>query len=150
MSTYMFQNHPHAKAQQMAKKIARWFNDHKTHRSHGKPLRYEDVHGQGVRVTLLEENDDLQDKVLSAWYSVQLTLSQTAVSKLIENSDGNAWMLAGSPGVQLIFGGQSPVPPRLSSAQRSDSRVSLGLGGDYEDAWAEWSSEDDRTLSGND
>lgn len=110
MGDYMFKDLSKAEAEQRAKDIASWFNSHKTHRSHGRPLRYDDLNGQKVRVTLLEADDVVQDKVLSAWHGVQLSLSQVAVNKLIENNEGKAWMLSGSPGLQIMIGSQ-PSPP---------------------------------------
>jgi hypothetical protein len=108
---HMFKDLPADEADQRAREVAAWFNDHKTHRSHGRPLRYADIHAQGVDVQLLEDDDDLQDAVLSAWHAVQLTLTGTAVSKIIENSDGKAWMLGGAV---FIAGGPPPFgfPPR--------------------------------------
>jgi hypothetical protein len=41
MQHYMFRDLQPAEAQQRAQDIAGWFNSHKTHRSHGRPLRYE-------------------------------------------------------------------------------------------------------------
>lgn len=129
MTTYMFKDLPSADAASRAKEIASWFNSHKTHRSHGKPLRYDDLMEKKVRVTLLESDDALQDKVLSAWHGVQLSLSQVAVNKVIENSEGRAWMLSGSPGLQIMIGSPTPSPaparqlpqgpvPRPNRAQR--------------------------------
>lgn len=98
-------------AAKKAEDVARWFNDHKTHRSHGRPLRFDDVQERGVNVRLLEDDDELQDKLLSAWHGVQLTLSQVAVNKLLENSNGVTWLLTGSPGgLQIVLGGPPPAP----------------------------------------
>lgn len=128
LQVHMFKDRPPAEAEQRAQDVAAWFNDHKTHRSHGRPLRYDDVANQKVRVGLLENDKALQDKVLSAWHGVQLSLSQTAVNKLIENNDGNAWILSGSPGLQIMVGGpppsargpagQPPAPQGLNRAER--------------------------------
>jgi hypothetical protein len=104
MAEHMFKALPKAEAEQRAKEVASWFNSHNIHRSHGRPLRYANLEEQKVRVTLLETDDELQNKVLSAWHGVQLTLSQVAINKLIENSDGKVWMLSGSPGFQISFG----------------------------------------------
>jgi hypothetical protein len=111
MQAYMFKDLPQAEAQGQAKEVAGWFNSHKTHRSHGKPLRYDDLRERNVRVALLEADDALQDKVLSAWHGVQLSLSQVAVNKLVENNEGKAWMLSGSPGLQILLGGPPAAPP---------------------------------------
>ncbi len=117
MQTYMFKELPRSDAESRAKEIAGWFNSHKTHRSHGKPLRYDELVEKKVRVMLLEDDDALQDKVLSAWHGVQLSLSQVAVNKLIENNRGKAWMLSGSPGLQIMIGSAPtrPVPARSLS-----------------------------------
>lgn len=119
MQAHMFASLPEPERAAQAKKVAEWFNDHKTHRSHGKPLRYEDVRDQGVRVSLLEDDGELQDRVLSAWHGIQLSLTGVAVLKLIENSNGKAWLLSGSPGFILAPGPpqqpQLPTPPPTSN-----------------------------------
>ena len=107
MQKYMFKRLNRAQREQRSKDIAVWFNDHTTHRSHGRPLRFADVKQQKVRVRLLEDDQALQDVVLSAWHSVQITLTTTLVSKLIENSAGTAWMLGG---VVVSLPGP-PTPP---------------------------------------
>ncbi len=115
MQKYMFKTLPADEAKQKAEKIAEWFNSHKTHRSHGKPLLYGEVLEQGVNVKLLENDNELQDKVLSAWHGIQLSLSQTSVSKLIENSKGKAWMLSSAPGIPLVLRQEDAKPSRLPS-----------------------------------
>jgi hypothetical protein len=112
LKNHMFKMLPAEQAAAQSAEVAAWFNDHKTHRSHGRPLRFVDIHGKGVEVHLLEDDDDLQDAVLSAWHAVQLTLTQTAVSKIVENSDGKAWMIGGA--VLMPGGPPFMVPPRLS------------------------------------
>jgi len=126
MQAHMFAGLPEPERAAQAKKVAEWFNDHKTHRSHGKPLRYEDVRDQGVRVSLLEDDGELQDRVLSAWHGIQLSLTGVAVLKLIENSNGNAWLLSGSPGFILAPGPpqqpQLPTPPPNPQPNRAQRR----------------------------
>jgi uncharacterized protein YpuA (DUF1002 family) len=80
----MFKKLPTEEAAARSAEVAAWFNDHKTQRSHRRPLRYADIHGRGVEVHLLEDDDDLQDAVLSVWHGVQLTLTGTAVNKIVE------------------------------------------------------------------
>jgi hypothetical protein len=129
MSQYMFAGEADAVAKSEA--IAKWFNDHITHRSHGKPLRYDDALSQNVRVVLLEADSDLQDKVLTAWHGVQLSLSQVAVNKLIENSsaDGKtgAWMISGSPGFQVVLPPAAqpaaPARPALQQGNQAPNRA---------------------------
>ncbi len=118
MTQYMFAGED---AGAKIKEIAAWFNDHKMHRSHGKPLRFEDVEAKGLKVQALEDDKDLQDAVLSAWHGVQLSLSQVAVNKIVENSkaDGKTgcWILSGSPGVQLLVNPRPPSSPPGTAPQ---------------------------------
>lgn len=110
MTQYMFAGED---AEPTIREIAGWFNDHKMHRSHGKPLRIEEVAEKKVKVSALEDEQGLQDAVLSAWHGVQLSLSQVAVNKIVESSEADGksgcWILSGSPGVQLLV---NPQPPR--------------------------------------
>jgi hypothetical protein len=109
MKDHMFAGDADADAK--SKAIAAWFNDHKSHRSHGKPLRFDDVAKQGIKVTLFEDDKDFQDNVLSAWHGVQLSLSNVAVNKLVENSKGATWLISGSPGMLIVNPQPAPGPP---------------------------------------
>jgi len=134
MTKYMFAGSgDDQKAEAKAKEIAAWFNDHKMHRSHGKPLRYEDVEAKGVKVTALEDGQELQDRVLSAWHAVQISLSGVAVNKIVESSkaDGKSgcWLISGSPGVQLMVNPQPTNPnPALPMGVRGNQRPPLNQG----------------------
>jgi hypothetical protein len=75
------------------------------------------VQAKQVRVRLLEEDNELQDKVLSAWHGVQLTLSQVAIGKIIENNLGRAWMISAGQSLQIALGVPSP-PPSSAPARR--------------------------------
>jgi hypothetical protein len=119
MAKYMFADTGGESAK--AKEIAAWFNNHKMHRSHGKPLRIEEVQEKGVKVCALEDESELQDRVLTAWHGVQLSLSQVAVNKIVESSmaDGKSgcWIISGSPGVQLLVNPRPPAAPAPNPAQ---------------------------------
>ena len=116
MKDHMFAGDADADAK--SKAIAAWFNDHKSHRSHGKPLRFDDVAKQGIKVTLLEDDKDFQDNVLSAWHGVQLSLSNVAVNKLVENSKGDTWLISGSPGMLIVNPQPAPGPPAAPAGRR--------------------------------
>ena len=111
MQKFMFAGDP--SAAQKAGEVATWFNDHKTHLSHGKPLRFEDVIAKGIKVQLMEGDQELQDRVLSAWHGVQVSLSRISVNKIIENNlaDGTSgtWLLSGAPNFVLV--NQAPPTP---------------------------------------
>lgn len=125
MQAHMFSDLPEPERSNRSKTIAAWFNSHSTHMSHGRELGYREVLDQGVKVSLLEDDNDLQDAVLSAWHGVQMSLARVAVQKLIENSEGKAWVLSGAPTMQIAFG-PAPAPP----PDPSRPPVSLLPGGD--------------------
>jgi hypothetical protein len=115
MTDHMFKHLGAVDAKLQAERIAAWFNDHKTHGSHGRPLPLGQVKKQGVRVSALEDDRELQDKVLSAWHGVQHSLTGVAVSKIVENHLGRAWIIQSQTGM-LMLGPQQGGPPANSPA----------------------------------
>jgi ATP-dependent protease ClpP protease subunit len=60
--------------------------------SHDRHLAPELLKGLGLKITDLEADQDLQDKVLSLHHSCIITMTQTPAYKLIENQDGKAYI----------------------------------------------------------
>lgn len=60
--------------------------------SHDRHLAPELLKGLGLKIYDLEDDQDLQDKVLSLHHSCIITLTQTPAYKLIENQDGKAYI----------------------------------------------------------
>jgi hypothetical protein len=74
-----------------AKAIAKWFGSEEAYdkfRTHGRPLRHPELKGVGLRVRLLEEDDHLQDAVLSVFHANEITFSSGPAIKIIENHMG--------------------------------------------------------------
>ena len=46
----------------------------------------------GLKILLLEDDNDLQDKVLSVHHSCIISLTQTPAFKIIENQEGKAFI----------------------------------------------------------
>lgn len=75
-------------------------------RDHGRPIRIEELQGlRGVRVRRLEDDNELQDIVLSIYHALDFTLSGPGV-KVVENHLGKRWVRIRQ---QLIFQA-SPIP----------------------------------------
>ncbi len=73
-----------------AKKIAEWFGSEEAYdrlRTHARPIRYEELKAQGLRMRRLEDDNDLQDRVLSVYHANSLTFQGPAV-KIVENHLG--------------------------------------------------------------
>jgi hypothetical protein len=73
-----------------AREIAQWFGSEDSYdrfRTHGRPIRYEELRSIGLRVRRLEDDDALQDAVLSVYHANSISF-QGPVVKIIENHLG--------------------------------------------------------------
>lgn len=79
---------PANKREQRAKEIAEWFGSDDAYdrfRTHGRPIRIEQLQEiKGLRIKPLEDDDDLQDAVLSLYHALDITFGGPAV-KIVEN-----------------------------------------------------------------
>ena len=114
LQTHMLKALPDGERSVKADEIAAWFNDHNRHLSHGRPLRYDEIREKGVAVHLLEDDSEMQDKALSAWHGISLTLSQVPVHKLIENSNEKTF-LTQAPQMQFVMEPASGAPVQPSA-----------------------------------
>jgi len=89
LDNYMFKDIP--AAQKQGVKIAEWLGNAKEHKTHGRPLTIEVVKAQGLKVTPLEDDQKLQDLVLSLFHATMVTFDTTPCVKLIENQNGKGW-----------------------------------------------------------
>lgn len=80
-----------AAADEKATNIAAYFASYKIHQSHGMAIDREQARGQGVNVIDLEDDQELQDAVLSVHHAALLTL-QGSSFKLLENHLGKAFV----------------------------------------------------------
>lgn len=75
-----------------ASEVASWFADFTRFKSHSRPVTINDVIGQGLAVKRLEDDQELQDLVLSVHHAVRHTFNDTGTTKLIENHHGRAYL----------------------------------------------------------
>ncbi len=75
-----------------ASEIAAWFADFKEFLSHARRVGLDEAREQGLKITALEDDDELQDAVLSVHHSLMLTFAQTPTPKIIENHLGHTWL----------------------------------------------------------
>jgi len=78
-----------------SKKVTQIVNeltDHALTKSHNRHLHLDRCKEIGLKITDLEEDHDLQDKVLSVHHACMLTLSATSAFKIIENHEGKAFI----------------------------------------------------------
>jgi hypothetical protein len=78
--------------EEKAAAIIKELGSHALTLSHDRHLAPDQLKGLGLKIADLEEDQDLQDKVLSLHHSCIITLTQTPAYKIIENQDGKAFI----------------------------------------------------------
>lgn len=71
--------------------IARYLSNRDNFRSHGRPIPRSQVSDLGFNVTALEDDDELQDRVLSLHHTTSILMEDTRVSKIISNQLGDRY-----------------------------------------------------------
>jgi hypothetical protein len=80
--------------------IAEWLGNFEEHRTHGRPIGFDLAQEKGLKVTRLEDNQDLQEAVLSVFHATMVTFQSTACLKIIENHHGKGHYLVANVVVQ--------------------------------------------------
>ena len=90
LSEYMLSDLPNRT--QLADKISEWLADHQTFKSHGRHISRDELREHNLKVTDMEDDNILQDLVLSVFHATTHTFSGTGVTKIVENHTGRAFM----------------------------------------------------------
>ncbi|MBO7445652.1 MAG: ATP-dependent Clp protease proteolytic subunit [Bacteroidales bacterium] len=86
LQSYMFKDEDNGA--KLATEIAEWLGTASNHLTHGRPIPYNMAKKKGLRIVELEEDQDLQEKVLSVFHSSLVTIDVTNCVKIIENQNG--------------------------------------------------------------
>lgn len=81
-----------AEDHERAAAIASWLASHSTHKTHGRFLNREELEGKGLKILKLEDDQGLQDAVLSVFHCYQITFSNSPAAKIIENHLGKMFV----------------------------------------------------------
>lgn len=84
LNQYMFKDETDKKGAA----IAAFLGDFDKHKTHGRPINYDLALEKGLKVTRLENDQALQDKILSVYHSTLITFDVTNCLKIIENHNG--------------------------------------------------------------
>jgi ATP-dependent protease ClpP protease subunit len=109
LSLYMFGNQ---KKSNKPKEIAEYLSNHKNFQTHGRHIDRDLAKKIGLVIEDLENDQQLQDLVLSAYHAMTHTLSATPSVKIIENHIGKAFIKTQAQQV-IIQGPPSGFPQRL-------------------------------------
>lgn len=97
LTTYMFGSISNSRTRSAkAKRVADFFSDYSHHRSHSLGIDRDQARAKGVIVDDLEEDEELQDAVLSVHHAAIHTFAGAA-AKLIENHLGRAFVRLAQP-----------------------------------------------------
>jgi hypothetical protein len=114
LGTYMFKSDP--EASRKANAIADWMADHKEFKTHGRPISRDQARSKEMNITNLEDNQELQDAILSVYHALTHTFSSGSIIKIVENHNGKAMMdnmlspLPAFPFPMPMRGPAAPVP----------------------------------------
>ena len=86
--SYMFPNLK--SASHKAKRIVEALNNHSTTKTHGRHINVDSAIKIGLTVKKLEEDNELQDLVLTVHHAFMETFNQTTACKIVENQNGVA------------------------------------------------------------
>lgn len=90
LETGMFQGN--ADATKKAKRVVKELGDHALTKSHARHISLKRAQELELNATVLEDNQALQDAVLTVHHTFILTLSMTPAVRLIENQNGIAYI----------------------------------------------------------
>ncbi len=88
LKNWMFKGNP--KAGVLAGRVVNYLGDHNAFKSHGARVGIKDLLKRKVKVTSINEDRELHDRVMSAFFAVTLTFDGTGAFKIFENSRGQA------------------------------------------------------------
>jgi hypothetical protein len=113
---------PEEERHDVAEAIGRYFGSEEAYdrfREHGRPIRIEELQQlRGLRVRRLEDDQDVQDTVLSIYHALDFTLGAGAVLKIVENHLGKRYVRIH----QQILVQSGPPPPEPPAQQARGSR----------------------------
>lgn len=97
LAQYMFKGQDPQKAMQ----IALWLANFSEHKTHGRPIGIDLARSKGLNVTALEDDQALQEAVLSVYHATMVTFQATGCLKVIENHFGKGHYIVVEVGVQV-------------------------------------------------
>jgi len=119
LENYMFNNQPDASKR--AKKIADWLANHRHFKSHGRHIARNVLEDHGLVITRLEDDEMLQDAVLSVFHATTHTFTGTLALKIVESHEARAFIkrepmqpagVMPMPGLHMPIVPAQPITPK--------------------------------------
>lgn len=124
LTDYMLKGEPDAK--KTATALAEYLGDWRNFGSHSRAVSISDIAARGAKgAVMLEEGSAFAEAVWSAWHAISITLANTGIVKLFENSIGDTYAST----LQIAVGqGLASTPARNRKERRDAMRPNLGGG----------------------
>ena len=113
LEKYMFSNL--SNSAEKAQEVADFLGNYEIFKSHSRRIDRNKLREQGLIVTDLESDQNLQDLVLSIHHSIKHLMNLTGVTKIVENQIGNAWI------VRVVGSVMVPIAPTGSNSTNHES-----------------------------
>jgi len=88
LECYMFKG----EGSENPKKIAEFLSNHSNFKTHGKHISAPDALNRGLKITMLEEDQIFQDKVLSTFHATMHAFGMSLAAKVVANQHGNCYI----------------------------------------------------------
>ncbi len=111
---YMYEGDPTKKSQ--SKSLSDWLSNHEEFKTHGRHISREQLESRGMKITHLEDDQQIQDAVLSIFHSTMHVFYASPVTKIIENQLGKAFVKQVASVV--IDPGQANIRPQKPNEQQ--------------------------------
>ena len=85
--------------EQRINNIIKEFGDHALTKSHTRHIPLQKCKEMGLRIETMEDDQDLQEAILTLHHITMRTLTDTPAMKIVENHEGKAYILSRIPGV---------------------------------------------------
>lgn len=102
LANYMFNDSQDPRAR--AERVADYLSDWEQFKSHSRRIGRQDLRKLDVKIMDLEDDQELQDRVLSVHHCINHLIDATPVVKLVENHNGKAF-------IRQVGMAQVPAPP---------------------------------------
>jgi hypothetical protein len=101
------------KRNEFSRLIADTLANHKELLTHSRPLNAAFLKSIHMKIDLLEDDPELQDKVLTVYHATMHTLAGTPAAKIIENHNGRAYIKQLQQVIVPQVPQQNPSPPLI-------------------------------------
>jgi len=78
------------KKEELSKALVEYLGDHNAFKSHSARVGVKELRDRKVKVDIINEDEELYDKIMRVYYSISLTFQKTGAFKIFENSRGAA------------------------------------------------------------